>query len=287
MTGPSGSEAHLDTDLVARVLRRASELAKADEDADALNGAGHAIGPGTIGVGVGESALIAAAEEVGLSVAAVRRSIAVERLGPLPVARRSDKLFGASVVAVDDEISATVPDVLDRLDAWMVDGHHLRRERLRDDRTAGHAEWSKRSGLVGIAVRTIRNATGEGKLGEVRRITATAADTGVGTCAVRVTADRTRDRQTFTGGGAAVAATGTAAIVVVAVAATPFVLLATPVAVIAGVGVAVRGRARANRTRREIERVLDAVDQGGDPTRLSIDLARRVAGRTRRRRPIR
>lgn len=278
MSSPNGGEADLDREqldqqVVARILRRASELAKADEQR---------AGGTEIGQGVGEAALIAAADEVGLSVTAVRRSIAVERLGRPPVARRGDKMFGASVVVVDDEISGAVPDVLGRLDAWMVDGHHLRRERWRDDGTAGHAEWSKRSGLVGKTVRTIRNATGEGRLGELHRITAEASDTGAGTCVVRVTADRTRDRQTFAGGGATVAAVGTAGIVVAAIAATPLVLLATPVAVVAGVGIAARGKGRADRTRREIERVLDAVDQGGDPTRLSVDVVRRVAGRTRR-----
>jgi hypothetical protein len=64
-------QAPLDANVVGRILRRASDLERAGDVHDEA-------------ATIAESSLIAAAEEVGLSVEAVRRSIAVERLGPLP-----------------------------------------------------------------------------------------------------------------------------------------------------------------------------------------------------------
>jgi len=269
MTDGTHESTH-DSAVVARVLRRAGELAGAPPSDRSQHG-------------IGEASLIAAADEVGLPVEAVKRSLAVERLGPAPVARWTDRLFGVSVVAVTDEIAGSVTEVLDQLDAWMVGGHHLRRERRRDGADFGQAQWGKRSGIAGVAARTIRSATGEGQLGVLRQVTATAADTGVGSCAVRVTADRHSDRQLFVGGGAAIAATGTTGAVILAtLVASPLVLLTSPVAVVAGFGVAARGRVRARRTEREILRLLDTVDQGVGPTRLGVGVARRVTRRTRR-----
>jgi hypothetical protein len=252
----------LDANVVARILRRAGDLERSGVVQDEAGM-------------IAEASLIAAAEEVGLSADAVRRSIAVERLGPPPVARRSDRILGASLVYADDEIDVPADDALARVDSWMVDGHHLRRDVLRP----GHGEWSKRSGLFGVTVRTIRNATGEGKLGDFERVDAAARDTGSGSSVVRITVDRTKNRRFAGGGGTVVAVGGMTGVVAVAVAATPLVLVAMPAAIVAGVGVALTGRKRARNTEREIRRLLDAVGVGADPTRLSVDVVRRATGR--------
>jgi hypothetical protein len=202
----------------------------------------------------------------------------VERLGPPPSAHLGDRLVGAGTVVVDDELPGRADDVMARLDAWLVAGHHLRRDRLRD----GHGEWSKRTGLVGRTMRAVRGATGEGRLGDMRRVAATVCDTGTGTCVVRVEADRRVDRTTHAATGVFVAGAGTAGVVVAALLAGPLLLLAAPVTVAAGVGVAATGRSRAGRVEREVGRVLDAVDQHARPARLSVDVARRVAGKTSR-----
>jgi hypothetical protein len=259
-------QAPLDAKVVARILRRAGDLERAGDVQDE-------------GGTIAEASLIAAAEEVGLSVDAVRRSIAVERLGPVPVARRGDRILGPSQVYADGEVDVPADDALARVDSWLVDGHHLRRDVLR----SGHGEWSKRSGLVGVTVRTIRNATGEGKLGDFERVNAAARDTGSGSSVVRITIDRTTNRRFAGAGGAVVAVGGMTGVVVVAVAATPVVLLATPAAIVAGLGVALTGRKRARGTEREIRRLLDAVGSGVDPTRLSVDVVRRATGKGRRR----
>jgi hypothetical protein len=255
-------EAPLDAQVVARILRRASDLERRGEQRDPADG-------------IAEESLIAAAEEVGLSVDAVRRSIAVERLGPAPVPRLGDRIVGPSPVYVDGQIDAPAHDALARVDAWLVDGHHLRRDALRP----GGGEWSKRSGLVGVTVRTIRNATGEGKLGDFERVSAVARDVGSGSSMVRVAVDRTASRRFAGGGGVIVAVGGLTGVVVASAAATPALLLTMPVAVVAGAGVALTGRRRARATEREIERLLEAVRVGADPTRLSVDVVRRATGK--------
>ncbi len=252
----------LDASAVARILRRAGEIERAgdvDDDAGQMH----------------EASLIAAAEEVGLSVDAVRRSIAVERLGPPPAQRRGDRLLGPSQVYVDGEVEVPAGDALAEVDSWLVDGHHLRRDVLR----AGRGEWSKRSDFVGVTVRAVRHATGEGKLGDCERISAAAREAGSGCSVLRITIDRTNSRRLAGSGGAAVAVGGVAGVAVAAVAVTPFVLLAAPVAIVAAVGVASAGRKRARQTEREARRLLEAVEAGTTPTRLSIDVARRATGK--------
>ena len=255
-------QAPLDAKVVARILRRASDLERTGAAQDEA---------GTIA----EASLIAAAEEVGLSVDAVRRSIALERLGPLPVARPGDRMLGPSQVYADGDVDLPADDALARLDSWLVDGHHLRRDVLR----SGHGQWSKRSGLVGLTVRTIRNATGEGKLGDFERVIAAARGTGSGSSVVRITIDRTTNRRFAGGGGTVVAVGGMTGVVVAAAAATPVVLVALPAAIVAGVGVALTGRKRARDTEREIRRLLDAVGAGAHPKRLSVEVVRRATGK--------
>lgn len=194
---------------VARILRRASELERADELPDET---------GTISA----DSLIAAAEEVGLSVDAVRRSVALERLGPLPVPHLGDRIVGPSKVCADAEVNVPADAALVRIDSWLVVGHHLRRDVLR----SGHGQWSKRSGLVGVTVRTVRSWTGEGKLGDFERITAVARDSASESSVVRLTIDRATNRRWSGGGGIAIALGALTGVVVAAMVATLLLRLA-------------------------------------------------------------
>jgi len=258
-------EAHLDRAAIARIIRRATELAGPENAGD----------DGVIST----EALIAAATEVGLPVIAVQRSIAVERLGVRPQPRRTDRVLGPAVVAVDGEVVGSAQEVLSRVDTWMVEGHHLRRDRLRAGRGEGRGEWSKRSGVVGVTMRKLRGATGEGRLGGTQRITAAVQDIGSGTAVVRVEVDRAADRRRSAVGGVAVFVGGTGGIAMAAAVSVPVVLLAAPFAVVGGVGVAMAGRVRAGRTAREIERVLESVADQKVPTRLRTAVAHGVRGR--------
>ena len=247
---------------VARILRRAGELERADELPDET-------------ATISAASLIAAAEEVGLSVEAVRRSIALERLGPLPVPHLGDRIVGPSEVYADAGVDVPADAALVRIDSWLVDGHHLRRDVLR----SGHGEWSKRSGLVGVTVRTIRNWTGEGKLGDFERITAVAHDSGSESSVVRITIDRTTNRRWSGGGGFTIAVGVLTGVVVAAMSATPLLLLAIPAAIAAGLAVASTGRRQSRDAEREIRRLLDAVHAGAAPTRLRVDVVRRATGK--------
>jgi hypothetical protein len=256
------TERLLDDETARRVLRRATDLADGPEFPD---------DPRT----VSEETLVAAAVEVGIPAAAVRRAVAVERLDPRPPPHAGDRFVGVGIVTVDAEVRGSREEVLARLDAWFVDGHHLRRDRLR----GGHGEWTKRMGIVGRTVRTVRTATGEGRLGRAQRIAASTSDTGVGTTVVRVQVDRSHGRRTAAVAGAAVAGIATAGTVLIALVTAPFVIAATPVALVAGASVAGRGRSGADDIVHEVGRVLDAVDDRIAPTRLRVDIARRAIGR--------
>ena len=256
------TERMLDRDAVGRVLRRASEFA--DKESGALP-------PPDV---VNERALVEAAAEVGIPAAAVHRAIAVERLDPLPRPRPTDRLVGAAIVAVDAEVSGSAPEVLARLDAWLVEGHHLHRHRVRD----GRGEWTMRKGLVGRTVRQVRVATGEGRLGRMRHVWVSTGDTGTGTTMVRVEVDRRRGRKTAAAAGAAVATVATVGTVALAALTAPLLLVAAPVGLVVGVRVAGSGRTQVGEIAGEVDRVLDAVDEHTAPVRLRTDVARRVVG---------
>ena len=219
----------LDRAATRRVFRRATELAHTNlvlDDPDRLDG----------------QTLVEAAVEAGIPEREVRWAVAVERLGPPPAHRMTDGLLGPATVAVDEELVGSAGDAMVRLDAWLVGGHHLRRDRLR----IGHGVWRKRPGVVAATFRTVRHATGEGHLGEVRRIEARAVDTGTGTCVVRIAADRKRDRRVRGVAGAVVATLGTGVIVGLAVVTAPLMLAVAPLAMVAGAGVAATGRGAAD-----------------------------------------
>ena len=256
------TERLLDDDTARRVLRRAIDLADAAEPLDDHRG-------------VSEDTLVEAAVEVGIPAAAVRRAAAVERLDARPQPHAGDRVVGVGIVTVDAEVRGSPDEVLARLDAWFVDGHHLRRDRLR----AGRGVWTKRAGIVGRAVRTVRVATGEGRLGRAQCVSVSTSDTGVGTTVVRVQVDRSHGRRSAAAAGAVVAGVTAAGTILIALVTAPVVVAATPVALVAGAGVAGRGRSGAEDIAHEIGRVLDAVDDRIAPTRLRIDIARRAVGR--------
>ncbi len=112
---------------------------------------------------IDEAILIAAAEDAGLPIAAVRRALALERLGEPPASGPLDRIAGPRLVLSDRELDGTIADSLRSVDDWLVVGHHLRRARSRPD--AG--EWERRDDLVGKVQLGVRSLTGEGQLGKL------------------------------------------------------------------------------------------------------------------------
>jgi len=248
----------LDRDAVRRVLRRATQLS--DQQPVALPDIDDRIDADT---------LVAAAAEVGIPEDAVRRAITIEAFGPPP---KSGSLLGPRAVIIDDELHGAAGDVLSAVDRWLVAGHHMRRDRLRE----ADGVWSRRRGLVGSMFRNVRQALGEGYLGDLDRIEAAVRDTGAGTCVVRVVADLSDERRNRGAAGAVVGGAATAGAVVGALALGPWLLLVTPVTAAIGAGIATSGRRRARRVGTEIDRVLDSVEHHDRPGRLGPDLARRA-----------
>ena len=257
----------LDRAAVERVLRRASELA--DAEPTALPAVG----------GVDAEALVAAAAEVGIPEDAVRRAIARERLGPPAAAHLGDRLVGAATVVVDSEVPGRAAEVLARLDVWLVAGHHLRRDRLRD----GRGEWSKRTRARRRDVPR-RCAASSGKASSAICTASwpwppTPAP-GRAWYASRPTAITTAP--CVPPPGRWWAPPGRPASSSPRWSLGPVLLVVVPVTAVAGFGLAATGRGRASRVGRELDRVLDAVDQQVKPARLGVDVVRRVAGTPRR-----
>ena len=137
--------------------------------------------------GIDERTLVGRGDEVGIPADDVRRAIAVERLGSAAGTRRRRRARSRVVVVEADRGQADAPGPARR---WLVAGHHLRRDRLR----GGRGEWRKRTGLVGVTMRTVRARPARVSSGAAARRRPTVRDTGTGTCVVRVEADRRGDR---------------------------------------------------------------------------------------------
>lgn len=272
---PMANQHRLDRATTRRVLRRAS-AAEVERVAGAASD-----GPDPFDT-IDVETVVAAAVDAGIAEAEVRRAIAIERLGDAPRARRGDALLGPAEVAVDAELAGTPGELLARLDGWLVNGHHMRRDRLR----GGRGVWSRRQGPFGTLLRSARKAIGEGHLGELERIEAAAADTGAGTSAVRVVADRRRDRLQRAAGSALTGVGGTALVATAAATGELLVLLATPLPIGLAAIIAGTGRRAARQVAGEVERVLDAVEQGDQASGLGADIVRRVIGRGARVTPL-
>jgi hypothetical protein len=250
----------LTPDEVARVLRRASEMAGTGDDPEVR--------------GLPASAVVAAAAEVGISADAVHRAIALERLGDVPAGARGDSLVGPRTLVVERRLAMPVAETMARLDDWLVQGHHLRREHW----ASRDAEWGRRDGLVAAGSRATRHALGEGRLGEIRSIRASAREDGQGTL-LRVHIDRAAARSGYVASGAGVAAAGAATGAVLAVVVFPAFVLIAPAAVAGGAGIARAGRQQSDKLERETQRLLDAIAGRMTPTTLGDELRRRVRRR--------
>ncbi len=249
------SHEELPTEAVERILRRASELS---DDADVAD-----VGA----AGIDPAALLEAAREVGMSVAAVERSIAIERLGPIPDPSLLDRILGRSVVAVDRVVVGDVDATLSRIDRWLTTGHHLRLDRHRNE----EAEWSKRGDVVAAAQRVVRGFSGEGQLGDARRVRAAAVRVDDSSTMIRIAVDRSLDRGLRTGAASVCAIAGVASGVAGVVVAAPIALAVVPAAAVS-VAVVGSGRGHARKMERELDRLLDAVEDEREPERLASGL---------------
>lgn len=242
---PVGS-AH-DEEALDRIIRRAQEL-DAGRSPDGV---------------VDDDALLAAAEEVGISADAMRQAMAIERIGPAPSRQRTDRLVGPRRVVVERTLARPAEEVLDRLDEWLTSGHHLRRvERLDDG-----GVWRKRSDVAASAQRAVKSLTGAASLGTVHLIEARVVAAGDGVALMRIEADRSGARSATLGaaggiGGASLAGGAAAATMV-----PPLAVVAVPGLFVAGL-VGRHGRRTADRLDVELTRLLAQLSAGERPTTI-------------------
>ncbi len=251
----------LDPDAAERVLRRAGDIADADE----REGTDDGIEP---------AALISAAVEVGIPERAVRQSLAIERLGPPPVGGRLDAMAGVATVAEQRVVRAPPDVVLDRLDRWLTGSHHLRTERRRP----GEIEWARRDDVVGGVRRRVSGLSGRGRLGHAHRVRATVSPIDADTTIVRVSVDRHAQRRSVLAAGSTL---GVGAVVVGAVGAAvtaPFAFAAIPAGVAGGL-VFSSGRHQADTIRCELARLLDSIGEGRPPEGVLGGIRRRLTPR--------
>ncbi|MEM9463842.1 MAG: hypothetical protein AAGA90_00630 [Actinomycetota bacterium] len=251
----------LSEEAVERIVRRAIELDDTGGD-DAIGG-------------LDLTAVVAAAEELGISRDAVLHSVALERLGDEPPRRTLDPLFGARWVVVQRRVGGSAETVFDRLDEWLTRGHHLRREQ-RDDTTA---MWRRRSDMAASLQRGVRGFSGRGRLGTVASITGHITGIDDHTSIVRVAADRssTRSRHigvaSISGAGGVVTAAGFATV------APPLAAVGVPVVAVAGVA-ANRSKRAADGLASELSRLLDQLAANESPSSaMGIPLRRRRSRR--------
>ncbi|MGK0275692.1 MAG: hypothetical protein ACI9N0_002078 [Ilumatobacter sp.] len=267
-----GVTERLDPDAAARVLRRAHEI----ED-DFADPAEVAVDAG----GVSPSALIEAADEVGINPDAVRDALALERFdASMPQRRRLDRLVGPAAIVVEHVVSRTPSDALDGVEQWLTTAHRMRCVTDRD----GRVECRPRSGLGASLGRTLNSFTGDVNIRAVERMTVEVAHLHLGATPteprtlVRVVADRAPSRARRIGGGS------TAGLVGVGVAAAS-VASAAPLLSVASIGVFIggylfvrSGSARADKVELELLRVVMAVDRSEKPAGLVSRATRRVGG---------
>jgi hypothetical protein len=249
----AGGQMALDAAAVERVLRRANEMS-ADRD-------GAIFARRTMS----EDIVVAAAAEVGIAPEMVRLSLAMERLGPLPKATGLDRLSGPDEVVVQRAVGLEATAVLQRLDHLLVGQHQLRRERT----WPNAMQWRRRTDPLGWMQRTIRNFSGQAPLGKSEVITAVVASVEDRRTMVRLTLHRPAQRSGAIAGGAVVTTTGAAGVAILAAALTPLVLIASPAVVVVGVAVTAHGRRQAEDATRELECLLDDVEQGARPPALA------------------
>jgi hypothetical protein len=251
----------LDREAMERVLRRAQELSR-DELPETDE-------PGV----VDEELLIEAAGEAGIDPAAVRRSLALERLSAETEPSAADRVVGPRTIVASTVVEADADDVLALLDAWLSASGKLVAIRRAD----GTTEWMPRTG-VWAALSRVKRPPLTASAEEADRVVAevTPIDGHTAT-AVRLTIDRASDRSSAVNTGVAVSGAGVLGSVAELTALVPGFLLVSLPAVGLGGWLAHGGRRRADAMIDDVDRLLGVIQNGERPPSM-IDRLRRKPG---------
>lgn len=256
-----------DSERVERIIERASKLSAPDRGAPAQD--------------IDDEALISAATEAGIPAHAVSEALALERLGDEPAPRMLDPLAGRAQVYMEHRIAAQPDACLAALDDWLVAGHHLRRVASE----MGSPTWVRRRDPVASVQLRARRITGDGGLGNARRVTAQVQgytdSLNQEMSLVRVVVDRSVKRTTQVAAGGLVAGGGATGAVLTATGfiLTPPAALAFAAMTVGGVVVVGSGRRQDHQLAEQLGELLELVSQGQPPSSITRGLVKRIRNR--------
>ncbi len=258
-----------DHDAAERVLRRAIDLAEQQT--------------GDTHHGLSESALIEAAEELGVDPAAVRLAAAEERVGLLATRHgRVDRLVGPAVVSATRVIDLPSDEAMDAVDRWLRRVGSLRRQRRSDtDGPGAMAVYTRRSDAAAGLQRTVRSVAGQEQLGRVGRLRVDTYPLDPEApdderSLVVLSADLGVERTAVLAGGSTVAVAGSTSSVAAVLAGVPWVWIGIPASAAVGLG-AFRVRAHGlPDVRMSLDGVLDRIAAGDLPGGVLDDVRSRL-----------
>ena len=223
------------------------------------------------------------AAELQLPVSAVADALAEYRAGGLPSVagarwmeeRRTvvDRLVGPRHVKVRHRTGLPEEATLVRLGEWLKRYHRLR-IRTTDE---GIVVGVRRRGVVPVALRSMRSATGRAGLSGLREVRGAVVAVDGGGTSFCVVADVSEQRTRSVIAGSAVAIGGAAVVSTAAVVTAPVTLVGVPVAVGAGwVTSRLTHRYRVRQVAEEVEITADEVAAGAEPPTLVRELGERL-----------
>lgn len=219
------------------------------------------------------------AAELQIPASALAEALAEYRAGVLPAdadgGKRSlvDRLIGPTKVTVRHRTGLTEEATAARLGEWFRRRHRLR-IRVNPE---GVVIGVRRRGVVPVAIRRVRSATGRAGLSGVREVRGAVVGVDESHTAFCVVADVSDERTRSVLAGSTVALGGTFVVATVATFTAPVVLVGVPVFVGAGWFTSrFKHRYRLNRVAEEVEMTADEVAAGAVPPRLVDELGARL-----------
>ena len=253
-TVPAGRR--IDRASLERIIQRAAELQASERD---------------LSEGLTEAELMQLGDEVGLSVAHLRRAMLEEKTrAPVSTERGFGVwLAGPRHVTAERVLNLATKAVSDALHWWMDEGEVLQVKRRFPDVTV----WEARRGAVAAMRRSFRTGHSH-QLARALEVSGAVTDLGDGRSHVRVGADISKQRQEhLTGAVVLVAAGAVASTVAIGIGVAEWAaLLATPLGALFGYGAARSQWNEVQRTQVALEQVLDRLEHG------EIPVPRQVAG---------
>lgn len=220
------------------------------------------------------------AAELHIPLRAVADALAEYRAGGLTGSSATkslawlDRLVGPAKVQVSHRTGLSEDVTVARLSEWFKRRHHLR---IRVN-ARGAVVGVRRRGVVPVAIRSVRSATGSAGLSGLREVRGAAVAVEEGHTSFCVVADVSEQRTQSMVVGSAVALGGAVAVTTAAVVTAPITMVGVPLMVGAGwMATRLTHRYRLRRITEEVEMTVDEVAVGAVPSTLVREIGARLA----------